>query len=171
MPLIRPRTSSAAIRCRNRDRPGAELSFLASAQFCGTVLKLLILKNPLLLSPFIILVGLVPLAWVYRSRVLLATTIGAFMLMLAFSVVTVSGDLVFLLVFFSACILIAVGLLVRRRGGFPGSEPVFYFIGYSVYLVILFVLNLIFPVSAGSSSQRPPGRLKSAAWIGLSGLD
>ncbi len=98
-------------------------------------------KNPHLLSPFIILGSLMPLAWVYRSQVLTATTIGAFMLMLAFSVATVSGDLVFLLVFFSACILIAAGLLVRRKGGFPGSGPVFSFIGYSVYLVTLFVLS------------------------------
>ncbi len=98
-------------------------------------------KNPHLLSPFIILAGLLPLAWVYRSRVLLAATTGAFMLMLAISVATVGGDLAFLLVFFSACILIAAGLLVRRKGGFPDSGPVFSFIGYSVYLVTLFVLS------------------------------
>lgn len=98
-------------------------------------------KNPHLLSPFIIFGGLLPLAWVGRSRVLLATTIGAFMLMLAFSVATVGGELAFLLVFLSACILIATGLLVRRKGDFPGSCPVFSFIGYSVYLVILFILS------------------------------
>jgi uncharacterized membrane protein len=98
-------------------------------------------KNPHLMSPFIILGGLTPLAWVNRSRVLLATTIGAFMLMLAFSVATVGGDLAFLLVFFSACILIAAGLLVRRKGGFPGSGPVLFFVGYSVYIATLFVLS------------------------------
>jgi uncharacterized membrane protein len=98
-------------------------------------------KNPHLLSPFIILGCLMPLAWVYRSRVLIATSIGTFMLMLAFSVATVSGDLVFLLIFLSACILIAAGLLVRRKGDFPSCGPVFSFIGYSVYLVTLFVLS------------------------------
>jgi len=98
-------------------------------------------KNPHQLSPFIILAGLLPLAWVYRSRVLLATTTGAFMLMLAFSVATVGGDLAFLLVFFSACILIAAGLLARCKGGFPGSGPVLSVIGYSVYLITLFVLG------------------------------
>jgi len=97
--------------------------------------------NPHLMSPFIILGGLTPQAWVNRSRVLLVTTIGAFMLMLAFSVATVGGDLAFLLVFFSACILIAAGLLVRRKGGFPGSGPVLFFVGYSVYIVTLFVLS------------------------------
>jgi len=98
-------------------------------------------KNPQLLSPFIILGGLMTLAWVDRSRVLLATTIGAFMLMLSFSVATVGGDLAFLLVFLCACILIAAGLLARRRGGFPGSGPVFAFIGYLVYLATLFILS------------------------------
>ncbi|UCD81221.1 MAG: DUF2157 domain-containing protein [Desulfobacterales bacterium] len=98
-------------------------------------------KNPHLLSPFIILGGLLPLAWIYRWRVLLAITIGAFMLMLAFSVATVGGDLAFLLVFLSACILIAGGALLRRKGDFPGSGPVLSFIGYLVYLATLFVMS------------------------------
>jgi uncharacterized membrane protein len=98
-------------------------------------------KNPQMLSPFIVLAGIMPLAWIYRSRVLLATAIGAFMLMLAFSVATAGGDLAFLLVFLSACILIAAGLLVRRKGGFPASGPVFSFIGFLVYLAALFVLS------------------------------
>jgi len=98
-------------------------------------------KNPHLLSPFIILGGLMPLAWIYRSRVLLAATIGAFMLMLAFSIATISGDLAFLLVFLSACILIAAGSISRRKGDFPGSGPVFSFIGYLVYLATLFALS------------------------------
>jgi hypothetical protein len=98
-------------------------------------------KNPHLLSPFIILGGLMPLAWVYRSRVLLATTVGAFMLMLSVSVATVGGELAFILVFISACILIAMGMLVRRKGGFAGSGPVLSFIGYLVYLATLFVLS------------------------------
>jgi len=98
-------------------------------------------KNPQLLSPFIILAGLMPLAWIYRSRVLAATTISAFMLMLVISVSSVGGDLAFLLAFLSGCILIAAGSLSRRRGGFPGSGPVFSFIGYLVYLAALFVLS------------------------------
>ena len=98
-------------------------------------------KNPQLWSPFIILAVLSPLAWVHRSRVLLAATIGAFMLMLAFSVASVDGELVFLLFFFNACILTAAGMLVGRKGGFPGSGPILSRIGYSVYLITLFVLS------------------------------
>ena len=33
------------------------------------------------------------------------------------------------------------GMLVRRRGGFPGSGPIISFVGYSVYLITLFVLS------------------------------
>jgi len=98
-------------------------------------------KNPHLLSPFIILAGLTPLAWIYRSRVLLAVTVGAFMLMITFSVATVGGDLAFLLIFLSGCILIAAGMLVRRKANFAGSGPVLSFIGYPVYLATLFVLS------------------------------
>jgi hypothetical protein len=35
----------------------------------------------------------------------------------------------------------AAGLLVRSKGGFPGSAPVLYVIGNSVYLITLFVLS------------------------------
>ena len=98
-------------------------------------------KTPHLLSPFIILAGLMPLAWICRSRVLLATAVGAFLLMLAASVATVGGDLAFLLVFLSACSLIAAGKLVRVKGGFSESGPIFSFMGSLVYLAALFVLS------------------------------
>ncbi len=98
-------------------------------------------KNPHQLSPFIILAGLMPLAWIYRSRVLLATTISAFLLMIGFSVATVGGDLAFLVVFLSSCAMIAAGKIVRRKGDFSGSAPVFSFLGNLVYLAALFALS------------------------------
>jgi uncharacterized membrane protein len=98
-------------------------------------------KNPHQLSPFIILAGLMPLAWIYRSRVLLATTISAFLLMIAFSVALVGGDLAFLVVFLSSCIMIAAGVIVRSKGDFSGSAPVFSFFGNLVYLATLFALS------------------------------
>jgi hypothetical protein len=44
-------------------------------------------------------------------------------------------------VFFSAHMLIAAGLLVRKRGGFPQIGPVFSFIGFCVYIAVLFALS------------------------------
>ena len=43
-------------------------------------------KNPHLLSPILILAGILPIAWLNRSRVLLTTVICAFLLTLSFSV-------------------------------------------------------------------------------------
>ena len=98
-------------------------------------------KNPLLLSPFLILAGLLPLAWLNRSRVLLTATVCAFLLTLAFSVSRLGSDLVVLVVFFSAVILTALGLIVRSREHFPESSPIFSFIGSAIYISVLFVLS------------------------------
>jgi hypothetical protein len=98
-------------------------------------------KNPHQLAPFIILAGLMPLVWIYRSRVLLATTISAFLLTIAFSVTTVGGDLAFLVVFLSSCVMISAGMIVRSKGDFSGSAPVFSFFGNLVYLATLFALS------------------------------
>jgi hypothetical protein len=65
-------------------------------------------------------------------------------------VIEIEGDLAGIVVFFSACMLIAVGLLVRRRGGFPQIGPVFSFIGFSIYIAVLFALS--FPHQSGSWS-------------------
>jgi uncharacterized membrane protein len=85
-------------------------------------------KDPHLLSPFLILGAILPLAWLNRSRVLVTTVICAFLVSLAFSVAKIEGDLVPLVLFFSACMLIAMNLIVR-------------FIGFLIYLAILFVLS------------------------------
>ncbi len=61
--------------------------------------------------------------------------------MLSFCVASVSGDLAFLIVFLSACILIAAGMIVKCSGNFPESGSIFSFIGYLVYLGTLFVLS------------------------------
>ncbi|MDF1592766.1 MAG: DUF2157 domain-containing protein [Desulfobacterales bacterium] len=98
-------------------------------------------KSPQPLSPFLILAGLSPLAWLNRSRVLLATTVCAFLLTLAFSVSKMGSDLVVLVVFFSAASLMAMGLIVRAHAHFPESGPIFRFIGSTVYLSVLFALS------------------------------
>ncbi|CAB1076743.1 hypothetical protein D1AOALGA4SA_4538 [Olavius algarvensis Delta 1 endosymbiont] len=98
-------------------------------------------KNPRQLSPFIILAGLMPLAWIYRARVLLAATIAAFLMMVAFSVATIGGDLAFLIIFQSSCVMLAAGTIVRDKGDFPGSAPLFSFYGNLIYLATLFALS------------------------------
>jgi uncharacterized membrane protein len=98
-------------------------------------------KDPHLISPFLILGGIMPLAWLRRSRVLTAVCLIGFLLTLFASVSTLEGDLTALVIFFNACMLIAASLVVRQRNLFPEIGPVFSFIGFFIYLGILFILS------------------------------
>jgi uncharacterized membrane protein len=98
-------------------------------------------KNPQLLAPFLILGGTLPLAWQHRSRVLVALSTIGFLCTLMVTVADIEGDLAALVLFFCACMLIAAGLLVRRRVWFPGTGPVFSFLGFLVYVGVLFILS------------------------------
>jgi len=98
-------------------------------------------KNPQLLSPFLILGGLMPLAWLYRSKVLATIVTIGFLLTLFFSTAELSGDLAGVVIFFSGCMLIAASHLVRSRRGFPQIGPIFSFLGFSIYLIVIFALG------------------------------
>jgi uncharacterized membrane protein len=98
-------------------------------------------KNPHLLSPFLILAGIMPLAWIQRSRVLAIVCTAGFLLSLFAAVMEIEGDLAALVIFFCACMLIGAGLAFRRRGRFPAISPIFAFMGFFVYMLILFILS------------------------------
>jgi uncharacterized membrane protein len=98
-------------------------------------------KNPQPLSPFLVLGGTLPLAWMQRSRVLASLATIGFLFTLFFSVMDIEGDLAGILVFFSACMLIAASQLAERRGEFPQIGPVFSFIGFCVYIAVLFAFS------------------------------
>ncbi|MBI5578440.1 MAG: DUF2157 domain-containing protein [Deltaproteobacteria bacterium] len=98
-------------------------------------------KSPQFLSPVLILGGIMPLAWSNRSRVLAAICTIGFLFTLFVALANIKGDLAGLVVFFSACMLIAASRLVRRRGAFPQIGPVFSFVGFSVYIAVLFILS------------------------------
>jgi uncharacterized membrane protein len=98
-------------------------------------------KNPHLISPFLILGCIMPLAWLRRSRVLATICLIGFLVTLSVSVSMLEGDLAVHVIFFSACLLIAASLVVRQRKLFPEISPVFSFIGFFIYLGILFLLS------------------------------
>lgn len=98
-------------------------------------------KNPQPLSPVLILFGVLPLAWLNRGRVLAAICMIGYLFTLFITLADIAGDLAALVIFFNGCMLIAAGLLVRRRGGFPQASPVFSFLGFSVYIAALFILS------------------------------
>ena len=98
-------------------------------------------RDPHLISPFLILGSIMPLAWLKRSRVLITVCLIGYLVTLFTSVSMLEGDLAVLVIFFNACMLIAMGLVVRQRNLFPEIGPVFSFIGFLVYLAILFILS------------------------------
>ena len=98
-------------------------------------------NNPHLLSPFLILGGILPLAWIKRSRVLVTVCTIGFLFTLFAAVAELEGDLAALVIFFSACMLIGASLVVRRRGWFPGISPIFSFLGFFVYMLMIFILS------------------------------
>lgn len=98
-------------------------------------------NNPHLLSPFLILAGIMPLAWIKRSRVLVTVCTIGFLFALFAAVAELEGDLAALVIFFSACMLTGAGLFVRRRARFPGISPAFSFMGFFVFMLMLFILS------------------------------
>ena len=98
-------------------------------------------KDPHLISPFLILGGIMPLAWIRRSRVLVAVGLIGYLATLFVSVSAIEGDLAALVIFFNACILIAMSLVVKQRNLFPEIGTVFSFSGFCLYLAMLFILS------------------------------
>ena len=91
-------------------------------------------------GPWVVLLGVLPLAWIQRSRVLLFFSLPAFMAQYAFSAGQVEDDLVLGALFYCACLYLAAGRLAPRSS-FPGSAPLFNVVGYSVYLVLVYLFT------------------------------
>jgi uncharacterized membrane protein len=98
-------------------------------------------RDPHLISPFLILGGILPLAWLRRSRVLIAVCVGGFLVTLFASVSMLEGDLAALVIFFTGCILIAMSLVARQRNLFAESGPLLSFMGFFIYLGLILVLT------------------------------
>ena len=98
-------------------------------------------KDPQLLSPFLIVGSIMPLAWLKRSRVLTTVGVIGFLVTLFPAVSMLEGDLAALVIFFCGCILIAGGIVVRTQDLFPEMGPAFSFIGFFIYFGILFILS------------------------------
>jgi uncharacterized membrane protein len=97
-------------------------------------------SSPTYAGPWIVLLGVLPLAWVQRSRVLLFFVLAAFIVLYAIGAGRVEGDLVLATLFFCACLYLAAGRLASRSA-FPGSAPVFGVVGNCVYLVLVYILS------------------------------
>ncbi len=92
------------------------------------------------LGPWVVLLGILPLAWTQRSGILLFFALIAFIALYAFSAARVEEDLVIGALFYCACLFLAAGRL-STRSRFPESAPVFAVVGYSVYLVLIYIFS------------------------------
>lgn len=102
--------------------------------------------NPNHLGLIVILAGLLPLAWVKRSRVLFGSVIAAFLISLAFTAEALSTrvfltKLLLPLMFFMSTVLISAGLIMKKKDLFPQSASVASIFGYILYFPILYGLT------------------------------
>jgi len=120
-------------------------------------------------GPLIIVALLGSLAYVKRSRILLAVLIPAFLASLLFvqAGLYCESGILFGTALNVAVLLVATGILARRYGGFPESSPIFLFFGWVVSFIVLYVLT--FPEAAKALlvfNHDKSSALSLAYWIG-----
>lgn len=94
------------------------------------------------LGSWLIAFGIIPMAWIYRSRALLFFSISVFFASYAVSVVQLDMyfSSVISLLFSMACGYIIISHIVAHSQ-FPQSQGIFRVVGLSVYTVILFAMG------------------------------
>lgn len=97
--------------------------------------------NPVYAAPALILLGILPLARVLRSRVLASAGLAAFLFVLFTMLERMNGYILMPVFFAVAASLVAVGLLLKRSRIVPELAPVCFFYGDLLYFFILFVLT------------------------------
>lgn len=102
-------------------------------------------RNHQVTASLILLLSLLPLAIIRRSRLLLATVIPALLLSWIFRLSgyhQCEGWPIFAFLLNSSALLIALSFLVRRYGDFPESEPIWAFYGWIFFVGILFLVSI-----------------------------
>jgi uncharacterized membrane protein len=97
--------------------------------------------NPNHVAPALILLGVIPLAWVLRSRVLTAAGLAAFLFVLFFTLQRVSWNLMIPVFLSCAAVLIAAGLILQRNDRATELAPTCFFFGNGLYFFLLYLLT------------------------------
>jgi len=120
--------------------PQALLATVLLSIWCGT--ERVGFDTPRYLAPLVLAAVLGPLAWRRRSPVLLAALIPAFTLTTIFVLPEVDRHpwLIFTTVLNLGALWIALGFLLRARGGFPAAARLFGFYGWSSVYLALYLL-------------------------------
>jgi uncharacterized membrane protein len=95
--------------------------------------------HPNHLGPPLILAGIIPLAVLNRSRVLMGIGLCAVVTALCFTTSVIENDLLFSVLFFSSCTLLGLG--AADAGKRISASSLFSFLGSVPYMLILFILS------------------------------
>jgi uncharacterized membrane protein len=98
-------------------------------------------NNPVYAAPALILLGILPLARVLKSRVLASAGLAAFLFCLFTMLARLNGHILMPALFAVAASLIALALILKRSSDVPELAPVCFFFGDLLYFIILFVLT------------------------------
>jgi uncharacterized membrane protein len=93
------------------------------------------------IAPLLILIGILPLAWRMRSRILLAVAVPSFVLSLLFNCHYFFERVAPALFISVAALLAAMSIIVRRKNFFPESSAVFAVYGSILYWISLYVFT------------------------------
>ena len=107
--------------------------------------ELIVFRHPMMAGWLLVLLALIPLAWWLRSRVLLFFSLLFFSLNY-FSYVADfwdGGKNAIFIAFYLAMLYLALARLVQSSQ-FPESAPVFWWLGFPVYLLLLYSLSFSF---------------------------
>jgi uncharacterized membrane protein len=92
-------------------------------------------------TPFLILIGVLPLALVLSSRVLLSVGLVAFLLTLIVNLQSAHVHVVIPVFLSLAATLAAIGLIVKRSGFESDIASPFFFFGNSLYVILVYILT------------------------------
>lgn len=92
-------------------------------------------------APALVLLGVLPLAWVLRSRVLMSAGLAAFLLTLFFNLQRANVNIVIPVFLSVAAALIAAGLILKRRERAPELTQSCFFFGNSLYVILVYILT------------------------------
>lgn len=98
-------------------------------------------RTTVISGPLLILLTLLPLAWLKKSRTLLAVVIPAFLISLMIPLLYHYSHLWFVVALFLnlSGTLVGLSILVRHIGGFPKSSGVFGCLGWAIFIILLFL--------------------------------
>jgi len=98
-------------------------------------------NNPNHIATPLILISILPLAWRLNSRALLSILIPCVLITLGTTVEKVGDELVFTVIFFCSCGLIAWDSIMRGNKKFPQTEKLISTFGWAPFMVILYFLS------------------------------